>query len=79
MDTTTQRRKTMKIRAWILAATIVAATGSLTAPTAQACAINPDGECLTAVVRSQPSTGVGKHKPTQPVRHQKRHKPPLEP
>ena len=48
----------MKVRAWILAATIAAATGSLAAPTAQACAINPDGECLTAVVRSQPSTGV---------------------
>jgi hypothetical protein len=69
----------MKIRAWILAATIAAATGSLTAPTAQACVINPDGECMTAVVKSQPSTGIGKHKTTHPIRHQRRHKPPLEP
>jgi hypothetical protein len=69
----------MKIRAWILAATIAAATGSLTAPTAQACVINPDGECMTAVVKSQPSTGVGRHKTTHPIRHQRRHKPPLEP
>ncbi len=69
----------MKIRAWILAATIVAASASFTAPTAQACAITPDGECLTAVVRSQPSTAIGKHKTIQPIRHQRRHKPPLEP
>ena len=67
----------MKIRAWILAATIAAATGSLTAPTAQACVINPDGECMAAVVKSQPSTGIGKHKVTQPTRHHKRHKRPL--
>lgn len=69
----------MKIRAWILAASIVAATASFTAPTAQACAITPDGECMTAVVRSQPSTGIEKHKTTHPIRHQRRHKPPLEP
>ena len=69
----------MKIRAWIVAAAIAAASGFATAPTAQACVINPDGECLTSVVRSQPSTGIGKHKPTQPTRHQRRHKPPLEP
>jgi hypothetical protein len=34
---------------------------------------------MTAVVRSQPSTGIEKHKTTHPIRHQRRHKPPLEP
>ena len=42
----------MKIRAWIVAAAIAAASGFATAPTAQACVINPDGECLTSVVRN---------------------------
>ena len=58
----------MKIRAWIIAAAIAAASGFATAPTAQACVINPDGECLTSVVRHQPS----QHKPTT---HKKRHLP----
>jgi len=66
----------MKIRAWIIVAAIAAASGFATAPAAQACVINPDGECLTSVVRSQPSTGDAKNKPTKPVRHKKRHLPP---
>jgi hypothetical protein len=69
----------MKTRAWILAAVIAATTGSLTTPTAQACVIDPDGACLSAVVRSQPSPGDGKHQPTKPTIRPKRHKPPLEP
>jgi len=67
----------MKIRALILAATIASVTASFTAPTAQACAIFPNGECITAVLRSLPATGVAKHKVTQPTRHHKRHKRPL--
>jgi len=59
----------MKIRTWIVAAAIAAASGFATAPTAQACAINAEGECLTSVVRSQPS------KPAKPVKHKKRHLP----
>ena len=39
----------MKIRALILAATIASVTASVTAPTAQACAIFPNGESITAV------------------------------
>ena len=39
----------MKTRVLILAATIAAATASLTTPTAQACVINPDGECMRPV------------------------------
>jgi hypothetical protein len=70
---------TMKIRAWILAAAIAATTGALTTPTAQACVINADGECLSAVLRSQPSPLAGKHQPTKPTTRPKRHKPPLEP
>jgi hypothetical protein len=68
----------MKIRAWIVAAAIAAASGFATAPTAQACVINPDGECLTSVVRSQPSqpsTGLAKKNPAKPVKHKKRHLP----
>jgi hypothetical protein len=58
----------MKVRAWILAATIAAATGFLTtaAPAAQACVINPDGECLTAIARGHPSAGLGEN-PTKPT------------
>jgi hypothetical protein len=69
----------MRIRAWIVAAAIAAASGFATAPTAQACVINPDGECLTSVVRcqpSQPSTGDAKNKlakPAKPGKHKKRH------
>jgi hypothetical protein len=70
----------MKLRAWILAATVAAATGSLTAPTAQACVINPDGECLRAsTVRLQPTAGKETHRPTRPTTRPKRPKPPLEP
>ena len=65
----------MKIRAWIVAAAIAAASGFATAPTAQACVINPDGECLTSVVRSQPSTGDAKKKPAKPGTHKRRHVP----
>ena len=68
----------MKIRAWIVAAAIAAASAFATAPIAQACVINPDGECLTSVVRSQPSkpsTGLAKKKPVKPVKHKKRHLP----
>ena len=43
----------MKIHAWIAAAAIAAASGFATAPTAQACVIDPAGECLTSVVKSQ--------------------------
>jgi hypothetical protein len=60
----------MKIRAWIIAAAIAAASGFATAPSAQACVIDPDGECLTSVVRSQPSKPA---KPAKPVKHKKRH------
>jgi hypothetical protein len=66
----------MKIRAWIVAAAIAAASGFATAQTAQACVINPDGECMTSVVRhqpSQPSTGHTHKKPAKPVAHKKRH------
>ena len=63
----------MKIRALILAATIATVTASFTAPTAKACVIYPDGECMATVVQSHPSTGVAKHKVTQPARHHKRH------
>ena len=38
----------MKIRALILAATIASVAASFTAPTAQACAIFPNGECIPA-------------------------------
>jgi hypothetical protein len=69
----------MKLRAWILAATIAAATGSLTAPTAQACVINPDGECLRSnTVRTQPAADKKTHRPTKPTTRP-RSKPPLEP
>ncbi len=59
----------MKARAWILAAAIAATTGSLTAPTAQACVINPDGDCLRAVptLRSEPAPADGKKQPTRPT------------
>jgi hypothetical protein len=60
----------MKIRTWIIAAAIAAASGFATAPTAQACVIDPNGECLTSVVRSQPSKPA---KPAKPVKHKKRH------
>ncbi len=65
----------MKIRAWIVAAAIAAASGFAT-PTAQACVLNPDGECLKSVVRaqpSQPSAGRANNKPAKPVTHGKRH------
>jgi hypothetical protein len=64
----------MKTRALILAATIASVAASFTAPTAQACVIYPNGDCITSVVTSQPSTSVAKHKVTQPARHHKRHK-----
>ena len=63
----------MKTRALILAATIAAVAASFTAPTAQACAIFPNGECISAVLRSLPATDVTKHKVTVPARHHKRH------
>jgi len=64
----------MKIRAKMIAAAIAAASAFAMAATAQACVINPDGECLTSVVRSQPSqTGIAKHKSAKPVTHQKLH------
>ncbi len=63
----------MKIRALIIAATIAAATASLTAPTAQACVIYDNDGCMPTVVTNQPSTGVVKHKVTLPARHHKRH------
>jgi hypothetical protein len=69
----------MKTRVLILAATIAAATGSFTAPTARACVINPDGECMRPVVTGQPSSGHARHQPTKPTKRPKRHKPPLEP
>src|SRR4051812_9646560 len=62
----------MKIRTWIIAAAIAAASGFATAPTAQACVIDPDGECLTSVVRSQPSQPA---KPAKPAKHKTRHLP----
>ena len=68
----------MKTRALILAATIAAATGFLTTPTAQACVINADGDCLAAAT-SQTSRGDGKQKPAKPTRRPRRPKPPLEP
>jgi hypothetical protein len=69
----------MKLRAWILAATIAAATALLTTPNAQACVINPDGECMRPVLTGQPLHGHAKHHPTTPTHRPKRHKPPLEP
>ena len=69
----------MKIRAWIIAAAIAAASAFATAPTAQACVINPNGECLTSVVRtqpSQPSTRDAKNRPAKPGKHKKRHSSP---
>lgn len=65
----------MKIRAWIVALAIAAASAFATAQTAQACVINPDNECMTSVVRSQPSTGDLKKKPAKPATHKKRHLP----
>ncbi|MFL5936341.1 MAG: hypothetical protein ACJ76U_05805 [Gaiellaceae bacterium] len=62
----------MKIRAWIVAAAIAAASGFATAPTAQACVIDADGQCLTSVVRSRPSQPS---KPAKPAKHKKRHLP----
>jgi hypothetical protein len=69
----------MKLRAWILAATIAAATAFLTTPTAQACVINPDGDCMRPVLTGQPSHSHAKHQPAKPTHRPKRHKPPLEP
>jgi hypothetical protein len=64
----------MKIRAWIIAAAIAAASGFATATTAQASVLNPDGDGLTSVVSSQPSqTGFARHKSAKLVTHQKRH------
>ena len=66
----------MKIRAWIVAGAIAAASGFATAPTAQACVLSADGErCLTSVRHqpSQPAFGDAKNKPAKPVKHKKRH------
>src|SRR3954471_3095473 len=66
----------MNIRAWIVAAAIAAASGFAPPRTTQACVINPDGECLASVVRSQPrqpSTGDAKNKAAKPATHKKRH------
>ena len=62
----------MKFRAWIIAAAIAAVSGFATAPTAQACVINPNGECLTSVVKHQPSTG-GTHKSAKLAKHKNGH------
>jgi hypothetical protein len=68
----------MKTRISILAATIAAATGFLATPTAQACVIRADGECLAAAAR-QTARGEGKQQPAKPTTRTKRQKPPLEP
>ena len=57
----------MKARASILATLIALATGSVATvtPSAQACAITPEGECLSAVVKTHPSLGFAKHQPAK--------------
>ena len=69
----------MKTPVLILTATIAAATGLLTTPTAQACVINPDGDCIRPLLTGQPSPGQPRHQPTTPTHRPKPHKPPLEP
>jgi hypothetical protein len=68
----------MKTRISILAATIAAATGFLTTPTAQACAIDTEGECLAAVA-NQTARGEGKQTAAKASPRTKRPKPPLQP
>ena len=68
----------MKTRASILVATIAAAAGFLTTPTAQACVIDVDGECLAAAT-SQTSRGDRKQQPAKSTALSKRQKSQLAP